>query len=55
MLELLSLAGLSAGAKYLVQEVVGPLAKGAAEDFCKDFLKKCVSDGLAQAAPGGFD
>ena len=51
MLELLTVAGLSAGAEHLVKEVLGPLTKAAAEDFCKDFLKQCVSDGLAQAAP----
>jgi HEAT repeat protein/energy-coupling factor transporter ATP-binding protein EcfA2 len=52
MLEFLTLAGLSAGAQWLVKEVLGPLTKGAAEDFYKDFLKQAVSDGLAQNAPG---
>ena len=51
MLEFLTLTGLSAGAQWLVKDVLGPLTKSAAEDFYKDFLKQSVSDRLAQVAP----
>ncbi|ESA32474.1 signal transduction protein with nacht domain protein [Leptolyngbya sp. Heron Island J] len=54
MLEFLTLAGLSAGAKWLVKEVLGPLTKAAAEDFYKDFLRQCVSEGVTQSAPGAL-
>ena len=51
MLDFLTLAGLSAGAQWLVKDVLSPLTRAAAEDFYKDFLKQTVSDGLAQNAP----
>ena len=35
----------------VLKEVVGPLAKAAAEDWCKDRLKQGIDDGLAQSAP----
>ena len=51
MLEFLALPSLSAGARVLVQDVLGPLTKAAAEDFYKDFLKQSVSEATALQAP----
>ncbi len=51
MLEFLALPSLSAGARVLVKDVLGPLTKAAAEDFYKDFLKQSVSEAIALQAP----
>ena len=50
MLEFLTLAGRSAVSLWLTKDVLGPLTKSAAEDFYKDFLKRSVSEALAQNA-----
>ncbi len=47
MLDFLVLPSLSAGARVLVEDVLGPLTKAAAEDFYKDFLKQSVSEAIA--------
>ncbi|MBE9062898.1 hypothetical protein [cf. Phormidesmis sp. LEGE 11477] len=51
MLDFLALSSLSAGARVLVKDVLGPLTKAAAEDFYQDFLKQSVSEAIALHAP----
>ena len=47
MLEFITLSSLSAGARVLVKDILGPLTEAAAEDFYKDFLKQSVSEMIA--------
>ena len=54
MLESLTLAGLGAGAKALVEKVLIPLTEDAAKDFYKDFLKDSASKVLYEEMPELF-
>jgi len=44
MIEWLAVWGGSEAVKFIAQEVIGELAKGAAEDYVKDFFKQCISN-----------
>ncbi|MDT9340634.1 histidine kinase, partial [Trichodesmium erythraeum 21-75] len=52
MIEWLVAWGSSEAVKFIAQEVVGKLGKGAAEDYVKDFLKQNISNAVARIANG---
>ena len=52
MIEWLVAWGSSQAVKFIAQEVVGKLGKGAAEDYVKDFLKQNISNAVARIANG---
>ncbi|MDE5119972.1 MAG: histidine kinase, partial [Trichodesmium sp. St19_bin1] len=54
MIEWLIAWGSSEAVKFIAQEVVGELSKGAAEDYVKDFLKEGFSNAVARIANGGL-
>ena len=47
MIEFLMTWGASEAVKFIAQEVIGELAKGASEDYVKDFFKQGISDVIA--------
>ncbi len=46
MIEWLIAWGGSQAVGFIAQEVIGELAKGAAEDYVKDFFKQGLSDAI---------
>ncbi|MBS9769221.1 MAG: NACHT domain-containing protein, partial [Trichodesmium erythraeum GBRTRLIN201] len=52
MIEWLVAWGSSEAVKFIAQEVVGKLGKGAVEDYVKDFLKQNISNAVARIANG---
>ncbi|MDE5087506.1 MAG: histidine kinase, partial [Trichodesmium sp. St16_bin2-tuft] len=52
MIEWLIAWGSSEAVKFIAQEVVGKLGKGAAEDYVKDFLKQNFSNAVAKIVNG---
>ncbi|NEO79779.1 HEAT repeat domain-containing protein [Moorena sp. SIO4G3] len=44
MLDWLAIWGLSSAGGYLAKEVIGPLAKGALEDYTKEFFKESIKE-----------
>ena len=54
MIEWLIAWGSSEAVKFIAQEVVGELSKGAAEDYVKDFLKEGFSNAVGRIANGGL-
>ena len=52
MIEWLIAWGSSEAVKFIAQEVVGELSKGAAEDYVKDFLKQNFSNAVAKIVNG---
>ncbi|WP_366557877.1 HEAT repeat domain-containing protein [Okeania sp. SIO1I7] len=52
MIEWLIAWGGSEAVKFIAQEVIGELGKGAAEDYVKDFLKQGLSDAIGGITNG---